>query len=182
MTSYNPLDLERRWIDIRKNIPHFGPPRIRDLSKLKYLVVHHTASHENTTPAELAREAFLKFKWDGISYHFLVYQNGDIYLARNPVELGACVELKNTPSLCVACVGNFSEQTPSDAMIQTLADFAAWALACYQTIELVCRHSHFKVTECPGVNFPWQSLASAIRERMRGVPRVFTIEGGEKQL
>jgi hypothetical protein len=94
----------------------------RDVGQLRYVVVHHTAGTDNprtpeiepeVIPPEVLARYHISRGWSGIGYHYLVYRDGTIYKVRPIGVVGACVKGHNTPSICIAFVGNYSMSPPS---------------------------------------------------------------------
>lgn len=53
-------------------------------------------------------------KWDDIGYNFLIGRNGNIFVGRGWLYQGAHSRDYNKESICIAFIGKFNEETPSD--------------------------------------------------------------------
>lgn len=76
------------------------------LSKVKYIVVHCTATPEGreTTVADIDRWHKAQ-GWSGIGYHYVVYLDGSVHEGRKETEVGAHVYGHNFESIGVCYVG-----------------------------------------------------------------------------
>lgn len=108
-------------------------------SPLKAVVVHHTASKNNYTaeqaPGIVAGIYYYHaktLKWGDIGYHFLVDRFGKIYQGRagdmNRVNEGGHSYGFNMGTVGIAMIGNFMEEQPTDAALDSVAKLAAWKL------------------------------------------------------
>lgn len=96
----------------------------RPLSAITRAVVHHTAGSITQTPDAIARYHVQHNDWPGIGYSALVSFEGVVYKCWPATTVTYCVKNGNTPSLCVALIGDFTFAPPS-------------AVQWWATIELV---------------------------------------------
>jgi len=145
------------------------PKRSRE--DVRYIVIHHTDSLPTATPQEI-HAWHTKRGWAGCGYHYLVYSDGTVYIARPSSWVPACVQGFNRQSLCVAAVGQFNDYPPSESHLRTLARLVARLRREYPQAELV-RHKDLNPTTCPGNAFPWRAFLEEVRryETHRGRTR-----------
>lgn len=53
-------------------------------------------------------------KWDDIGYNFIIGRDGTVYVGRGWLYAGAHSRDYNKRSICIAFIGNFNDETPSD--------------------------------------------------------------------
>ena len=120
----------------------------RDLSKVKYIVVHHSAT-DFGSPMVFAKHHVQNNGWPGIGYHFVIDKDGNIF-ATNPIDtLSYHVARNNTPCIGICLVGNFDKEEPGEKQLNSMA----LVIDCLQIImpNLEVRgHRDFKSTSCPG--------------------------------
>jgi len=103
------------------------------------LVIHHSATSNSATDYLLAvRNIYLYHVnnngWDDVGYNFLVAPDGTLYAGRDGQGKeddnvrGAHFCAKNSYTMGVCLIGNYSEIPPPDTMINTLAALLAWKL------------------------------------------------------
>ena len=136
------------------------PKRSRE--DIRYIVIHHTDSTPAASPQEI-HAWHLKRGWSGCGYHYLVYADGTVYIARPSLWVPACVQGFNRQSLCVAAVGRFNNSPPDEAHLQILAQLTAMLQNEYPKAELV-RHRDLNPTSCPGRAFPWKAFLEEVRK------------------
>lgn len=144
-----------------------------------HIVVHHSAGHD--TPG-LDTEAIRRFHerdrgWRDIGYHFLVERVGAYYTAilGRPLTLKGSHEPKaNATGIGVCFVGNFSlgpmpqEQVEAGArLIAGLVVLLGGAVSEGEVMEMIRPHRHYKATECPGNDFPLDTLVRRVWELVR---------------
>jgi N-acetylmuramoyl-L-alanine amidase len=142
----------------------------RKPNEVKYLVIHHTDGPK-IQPVEAIHEYHKALGWNGVAYHFLVYESGRIVKARPTLAYPACVKGLNRICLCVAFVGSFMNRPP----IKEHIDAGAWLCAYLKkkwreyykvTLELK-RHKDLADTYCPGEAFPWEQFLRRVEEWLR---------------
>ncbi len=89
--------------------------------------------------------------WADIGYHFIIDRAGRVYQGRDPRYQGAHVADTNPHNLGVMVLGNFEEQRPADAQVQSLARFVATLARTYRIPRTaIYTHQELKPTACPG--------------------------------
>lgn len=104
-----------------------------DYYPVTHLIIHHTVSSNNNTdwPANVrAIWYYHTFEqgWGDIGYNYLVDPNGVIYEGHIGGDdvVGTHASGANRGSMGVALLGTFSVETPSEPMLDALADLLAW--------------------------------------------------------
>ena len=72
--------------------------------KIKYLIVHCSDTNDDFTIEEI-HKMHLDFGWDGIGYHKVIDQKGEVYNGRPEYWTGAHVKGFNNKSLGVCLIG-----------------------------------------------------------------------------
>jgi flagellar hook assembly protein FlgD len=117
---------------LRRNHPLYA-------SAVRLVIVHHTATPNNYTPAQSA--AIVRGidvyhvranGWNDIGYNFLIDRYGQVYegryggITRNVI--GAHALGFNSETVGIALVGNFTAAKPTAAAVQSLERLIAWRL------------------------------------------------------
>lgn len=147
----------------------------------QYIIVHHSASPSGN--AAIFDRLHRSKGWDGVGYHFVIGNgkgSGDGALevtprwrlqkhgahagklaVHRPDERNCCNEF----GIGVCLVGNYEQQTPSQAQMRTLAGVIAVLQNEYGIAsDDIAGHGHVKSTACPGGRFPWRTLFSLLEQ------------------
>lgn len=126
------------------------------LKKIKYLVVHCTATPEGraTTVADIDRWHKAQ-GWNGIGYHYVVYLDGTVHAGRAETEVGAHCYGHNAESLgicyvggCVA-TGGTPKDTRTDAQKTALRTLLKILKKKYPAAQIVGHRDLNKAKACP---------------------------------
>jgi hypothetical protein len=91
--------------------------------------------------------------WVDIGYHYIIDPSGRIWEGRPVTIEGAHVSHTNQHNLGVMLMGNFDEQQPARAALESLDAFVAGQVKRYGLrIANVYTHQELRSTECPGRN------------------------------
>lgn len=105
-----------------------------------HVIVHHSAgSNTNSDPTALVRDIYLLHTqgngWDDIGYNYLVARNGSIFLGRDPLGVGeqdyirgAHYCAKNTATMGICVLGDYTTAQPPDTMMKALRKLVAWKM------------------------------------------------------
>lgn len=144
------LTTARRVERIVESLPHGPVPyRKRQLRQIEQIIIHHSA--DNGTPYSIADYHVGTKKWPGIGYHFLIDKNGVVYQSNDIDTVSYHLANQNTISLGICCIGNFEEDKPTDAQVESLI----WLLACIRAVighKPIFGHKDKGSTLCPGKN------------------------------
>ena len=135
---------------------------------IRRLVVHHTAGPKSSTVEQIRRMHVKERKFRDIGYHAVIPGNGTIQSGRPERMMGAHAQGANADSLGVALSGNFENEHPNAAQIDSLVLLlATWCRNYDVSPDHI--HGHRDVgttaTACPGRHL-YQQLP-AIRARVR---------------
>ena len=127
----------------------------------KYITVHHDGkepmlSTDQATSAARIEMAYKKRRamgWGDIGYHYMVDRGGRVWEGREIKWQGAHVKNANEGNIGVCCLGNFNEQSPSDAQLQECERIVSCLMAKYRIpVSRVKTHQEWASahTACPG--------------------------------
>lgn len=132
---------------------------LNPMRPIQYITVHHEgntpfyAADEMTTMARLEsiRTAHRNQNWGDIGYHFAIDRAGRIYQCRALSYQGAHVKDHNEGNLGIVNLGNFDEQTPSEAQLRALRGFLVTLQSQYRVpVSRIRTHQEWAATACPG--------------------------------
>lgn len=133
----------------------------------KRIIVHHSASHD--VPAAIIHDWHLQRGWNGIGYHFVIRQNGDIEEGRPLDAVGAhASSFANADSIGICLTGNFMQSKPSEEQLASLADLVKYLRELYHSELKILRHKDVNHTLCPGDFFPWPESEWLSSEELGG--------------
>lgn len=125
--------------------------RQRPLGNIHLLVIHHSASVPDVTPAAIARYHVNEWDWPGIGYHFIVSADGIIYQTNQLETESNHSGTVNPEGVGICFLGSFMQDPPPLAQLQVGGHLAAWLL---QELNLkpdaVKGHREVAQTACPG--------------------------------
>lgn len=125
--------------------------------KVKFLVVHHSASKRSNTTKEKIDKWHKKKGWNGVGYHKVIEEKGAIKDGRSELIQGAHALGVNARSLGVCVVGNFEEEMPTSFQIDSLVKVLTQWCKKYN-LDDTAIYGHYNVpggttpTACPGKN------------------------------
>jgi hypothetical protein len=136
-------------IDVVDSLPRAAAFDKRDLSKIEFAVVHHTAGSRSDTPETIAAYHVNSRGFKGIGYHIVITQDGKIYLCNRLDSVSSHVGGKNLSSIGISCVGNFENYDIPAAQYRSLLSVLSWLQKEFKGIKIV-PHQKFSTTACPG--------------------------------
>ena len=117
-------------------------------------VLHHTGGTAGEDPdAEEIDAAHRWLGWAGIGYHFLIRRDGTVEAGRPAHAVGAHAEGSNYKSVGIALCGNFCEDAPTNAQMESCAMLLALLSASFgfePDAEHIVGHRDLSATDCPG--------------------------------
>ena len=130
------------------------------------IIIHHSVSSRDST-ALRDIDRWHRLRWPGfvsslgyhIGYHYVIIGNGNVYKTRQENEIGAhCVPNEGKVGICLT--GNFEEETPSPAQLNSLGDLLQKIKKEYNLAdENIFGHCEKSRTLCPGKNLmKWLNL------------------------
>ena len=140
-----------------------GNPNFKNMNRMlpvKHITIHHdgmqpmVGSSESVAKSRL--ESIRHFHrngrgWGDIGYHFAIDRAGRIWEARPIGWQGAHVKDHNEGNIGILAMGNFDQQSPSDAQVAALAKHVAAVASRYRISPTNIRtHQEWAATACPG--------------------------------
>jgi hypothetical protein len=141
----------------------------RPITQVKYAVIHHTVTSRNATADDIA--ALHKARgWDGIGYHFVIPGNGIVHYVGDLSTARANVANMNEQVLGIALCGDFTQELPTDAQIDSAHKLVKWLIntASIPNIngwEDMVGHQDLGATACPGS--VWKGPPDSMYERIK---------------
>ena len=132
----------------------FPSGRLTARKETNLIVLHHTggAAGEDMTVAEIDA-AHRRLGWAGVGYHYLIRKSGAVEAGRPAFAVGAHAEGGNRESLGIALDGNFCEEAPTAAQIESCAMLLAIVAASFGVPTdggHIVGHRDLDATACPG--------------------------------
>jgi len=127
------------------------------LEKIRYLIIHHSATARDTTTFEAVKKYHISKGWGDIGYHFFITPNGKVMAGRSENSIGAhCqADSMNFKSLGICLPGNFMTEVPTVEQLSSLLDLLKKLMSKYNIPkENVLGHREVSgaSTACPGDN------------------------------
>ncbi len=142
---------------INTNLPTNGSFSRRN--RTDEIILHHAeASHASV---EDVNRWHLERGWTGIGYHFYIRKDGRIYRGRPEWATGAHAQGHNSRAIGICCEGSYMTETMPKAQFDALVALVREETAKYPGAK-VLRHKDVNSTDCPGVNYPWKALLTAL--------------------
>lgn len=163
--------LPGKFTDLRDSMPgdSFNWSWVRDLSLVKYLAIHHSASPDTQTPMEIANYHINHNGWGGIGYHFLIDKNGVVYYVGDISTARANVANLNDAVIGICLIGNFTQgMAPTGEQLDSTNKLCDFFINNFPQLNLswvsVMGHKDLpgQSTACPGDD--WPSWRPAILE------------------
>ena len=123
------------------------------------IILHH-AEAKSASVEEINRW-HLERGWTGIGYHFYIRKDGRIYRGRPEWAVGAHAQGHNSRAIGICVEGSYMTETMPKAQFDALVGLVREEMAKYPGAK-VLRHRDVNSTDCPGVNYPWEALLSAL--------------------
>lgn len=127
-TSAHPSPPE--WQDLTATLPRHPTKSYarRSTSDVRYLVISHSAIPGSVQPATIARFHAEHVQWPGIGYHFYIDDRGRISKTNELTTISHHVGRWDRVSIGICVGGNFEEEIPAPAQIESTAQLTAWLL------------------------------------------------------
>ena len=114
---------------------------------IKRIVIHHTGSQ--ATYEQLYN--YWKLSDKDTPYHYLIDYDGKMIKGRQDFYKGAHLKGKNTGSLGIALLGDYSYTNPDTNMLYHMDNLIWYLLSEYPEIKEVEPHNTYSETICPGL-------------------------------
>jgi hypothetical protein len=145
------------WNDLRGKLVGSETYARRQLSDIRYIVVHHSGIDVDSTAPSIAQYHVNTKGWPGIAYHFLVHWNGGVDYVGDIETVRYNVAGRNRECLGVCLPGDFSARIPSQQQLDSclrLVSYLRWLLPN----ATVAGHRDLALkgfeSECPGATWP----------------------------
>jgi N-acetylmuramoyl-L-alanine amidase len=140
----------------------FSKPLIPlDLSKVEYIVVHHTAT--KTASPQTVHQWHLNNGWAGIGYAEYISKNGIVYKGRGD-NIGAHCHGYNSKSYGICCEGNYDvEKVMPVNQFNALADRIKFNRDRFTNLKEIVPHKRLSATSCPGQYFLMDEILNAVK-------------------
>lgn len=145
------------------------PSKVNPMNGVSRITVHHEGwkpvwfTDQASTAARLEqiRSTHVNNRgWGDVGYHYIIDRAGRLWQGRDVRYQGAHVSGHNEHNLGVMVLGNFEEQSPSDAQIQTLISTLRTLMHTYRVPKSrVYTHRELMPTACPGRNLQPRMVA-----------------------
>jgi N-acetyl-anhydromuramyl-L-alanine amidase AmpD len=138
--------------DLVDEVPrHAAKDPTRQLSEIRQVVIHHTVTSPNITPARLAEYQVDTLDRPGIVYHFVVAADGTIYQVNRLETVSDHAHSRKVESVGVVFPGNSTELVPTEPQLNAGAQLCAWLLGTLRLPpEAIIGISEFAGTQSPG--------------------------------
>ncbi len=142
-------------IRVARNLPKHPEKKYarRLLSKIKRVVVHHTAADVRGTEDDvraIARYHVERRGWPGIGYHYVIARDGTIWKVNELRTVSYHVAGHNIESVGVCLAGNLNVDKPTQAQEEALKFLLAELRRSLRGDLEVTPHKDLNPTECPG--------------------------------
>lgn len=117
------------WCPAGNCPPHPNPV----YTTVTHLIVHHSATSNTANDWAAVVRAIWDFHvntngWADIGYNWLIDPNGTLYEGRGDNVIGAHFCGANSATMGVCMIGDYTQQTPTNAATHRLRDLLAWKL------------------------------------------------------
>lgn len=127
------LRIQPDLFDVREQLPQHPSKRfhLRDREDIETIVVHQSGTSPITSAHALAQVQIYRHEAPGITYHFFIHGNGDVYWTQSLEQvLQSTLRYEtNASSVAVALAGDFNYEAPPPAQLMAAADVIAWLIS-----------------------------------------------------
>lgn len=131
----------------------------RTLDQVNKIVVHHSATTSGT-PESYARYHVDTRNFPGIGYHYVIQQDGTIYLVNYLNTIAWHTGGENTSSVGICLTGNFDTQQPFPAQMAALKNLIAYLKIQFGRNLEIKGHRDYSTKTCPGNNIHLDNIAA----------------------
>ena len=132
----------------------FPPEWLVLREETEFLVLHHAGGAPGEDPSAAEIDAIHRgLCWTGIGYHYLIRKDGSVEKGRPGPMVGAHVEGVNARSVGIALCGNFCEEEPTAAQIESCSMLLSVLAASFDvpiSAAHIVGHRDLAATACPG--------------------------------
>lgn len=124
------------------------------------IILHHAESSNCT--ADDIHQWHLDRGWSGIGYHFFVRKDGTIYRGRPENTVGAHASGANADSIGICAEGRYMTEKMPNVQKQAIIELCSYLIDKYN-ITTILKHGDVTSTDCPGGNYPFDEIVSAVK-------------------
>ena len=159
-----------------------GPERrLRVPQTIHAITLHHEGSAQPVLPGSdvvghlraLQSWGERDKDWWDVPYHFLIGPEGEVYQGRDWHYMGETnTEYDPRGNLLISVLGNYDQQQPTPAQLQSITRLMAWAAARFDVpLDSIRGHGDLAQTGCPGTNLRSRLADGTFREGVRSLLR-----------
>lgn len=159
--------LSGKFFDLRDSLPGdcYKWSWERQISEIKYLAIHHTASDSSQTPKDIAEYHVNSNGWGGIGYHFLIDKAGNVFYVGDLSTARANVANMNEQVIGIGLIGNFTNgRIPTSNQLDSASKLCEFFITNYPGLSIK-GHKELpnQKTICPGDRWQvWKQTISYI--------------------
>ena len=135
----------------------------REEDGTKYIIIHHSEVTSHHTAGDVHRWHQNK-GWAGIGYHYFISKSGDIYEGRPYDTVGAHTRGFNKESVGVCFEGDFNKETMTSTQLNASVMLLSLLSLAYDDAEICGHRKLVGEKNCPGKNFPFDSLMKSVND------------------
>ena len=141
-----------------------------DVNNPQQIVVHHSATKDGVVYNDFdsIKQGHINKGYRDIGYHYVIeYVDNKVVVhkGRAENEVGAHTIGFNTSSIGICVIGNYMNESPSEAILNTLVDLIKDIRSRYGNIP-VGGHRDYNATSCPGDSFPMNRLQQLLTQEV----------------
>lgn len=137
--------------------------------QIELITVHHSDDTGSLEGPELYRawqRWHLHLGWPDLAYHFIIGRNGTVYEGRPLAAAGdTATEYNPAGHLLIVVEGDFDEEQPAPAQLESLARLVAWGSMYFDAPD-VGGHRDHAATTCPGDNLHQHIVDGSLAARV----------------
>jgi len=146
--------------DVTKKLSRDGLYKIRPLSQITDITIHHTAGPSGQTTSSIADYHVNAKGWPGIGYHYVINPDGTIEQTNALESISYHNGYNNANAVGIALKGNFELYSPPAAQISALHKLIKHIKRKAPAVKNLVRHKDYPgaSTACPGKLFPFAAV------------------------
>ncbi|WP_297637205.1 N-acetylmuramoyl-L-alanine amidase [uncultured Clostridium sp.] len=139
----------------------------------KKMVLHHIEASrpDSTIPVTDIHNWHLANGWTGIGYHFYITKDGRVFRGRPENAVGAHAKGVNAESIGIAVEGKYDIENMPEAQKKSVIELGKYLKDKYNMKDIL-KHKDVNSTDCPGKNYPFESIKTEILKENPVVPPV----------
>lgn len=127
--------------------------KIRDISKITDITIHHSESGIKTDPSSFAEYHVNTKKWPAIGYHFCINSEGVIMQTNKLSTISYHNGINNSVAVGICLIGKYDSEEPSKNMLKSLYFLISYLKGECKNIKYLTAHKEYaNTTDCCGQN------------------------------